>query len=89
MTLVAKQVLSTVNASYGTSLTAEQLALKVADPLSADRYDPSAFSFFSDVDENLQYSFLNEMAVDTAVACKVARKFAALAGYELPLARVA
>ena len=89
MTLVTMKVLSTVNAPYGTSLSAEQLALKIADPHSADHYDPSAFSFFSEVDESLQHSFLDEMQVDVAAASTVARKFSALAGYDLPLARAA
>jgi hypothetical protein len=89
MSLVAVKVLSTVNAPYGTSLSAEQLASRIADPASADIFDASAFSFFSDVDESLQHAFLDEMHVDPAIASELAKKFSALAGYTLPLARAA
>ena len=89
MSIVALAVLSTVNAPYGTNLSAEQLAAKIADPQSADQYDAAAFSFFSEVAEDLQLSFLDEMHVDPVAASTVARKFAALAGYEMPLARAA
>jgi len=60
MTLVTLAVLSTVNVPCGTALSAEQLAAKILDPESADSYDPSAFSFFSDVEEELQHSFLRK-----------------------------
>jgi len=75
-------VLSTVNAPYGTALSAEQLAAKILDPQSADNCDPSAFSFFSDVEEDLQHSFLSEMAIDLAAASAVAKKYSSLAGYD-------
>ncbi|PLU22311.1 hypothetical protein BMJ29_08670, partial [Sinorhizobium medicae] len=58
MSIVAVKVLSTGNAPYGTTLSAEQLAAKISDPASAVSFDPSAFSFFSEVDESLQISFL-------------------------------
>ena len=87
MSIVAVKVLSTVNAPYGTALSAEQLASKISDPASAEAFDPSAFSFYSEVDEDLQNSFLNEMHIDQKIASDVARKFSALAGYTLPLAR--
>lgn len=89
MSDVSVKVLATVNAPYGTTLSAEQLASKISDPASADHYDPSAFSFFSEVEEGLQNSFLHEMHVDPAIASALARKFSALAGYTLPLARAA
>ncbi|WP_457813780.1 hypothetical protein U8C43_07455 (plasmid) [Sinorhizobium meliloti] len=88
MSLVAVKVLSTVNAPYGTTLSAEQLAAKISDPASAVSFDPSAFSFFSEVDKSLQISFLAEMHVDPTAA-SLARKFSVLAGYPLPLARAA
>lgn len=68
MSIVAVKVLSTVNAPYGTTLSAEQLASKISDPASAVSFDPSAFSFFSEVDESLQISFLDEMHVDPMAA---------------------
>ncbi|AVA25699.1 hypothetical protein ACXHXG_24115 [Rhizobium sp. LEGMi198b] len=89
MSIVAVKVLSTVNAPYGTALSAEQLASKISDPASADYFDPSAFSFFSEVDEGLQNLFLDEMHIDRVIASDLARKFSVLAGYTLPLARVA
>jgi hypothetical protein len=89
MSIVAVKVLSTVNAPYGTALSAEQLAFKISDLASAEYFDPSAFSFFSEVDEGLQNSFLVEMHVDPMIVSEVARKFSALAGYQLPLARAA
>ncbi|SPL62607.1 hypothetical protein [Ochrobactrum soli] len=87
MTFVAMTVLATVNAPYGTSLSAEQLASKLADPVSANDFDVSAFAFFSDVSEDLQHSFLNEMHINLADATVVAQKFSDMAGYELPLAK--
>jgi hypothetical protein len=87
MTSVAITVLSTVNASYGTRLSAEQLASKLADPASADHCDVFAFAFFSDVGEALQLSFLDEMHISLADASIVAQKFSDMAGYQLPLAR--
>ncbi|NVD43181.1 hypothetical protein HT585_30390 [Ensifer sp. HO-A22] len=89
MSIVAVKVLSTVNAPYGTTLSAEQLASKISDPASALSFALSAFSFFSEVDEKPQISFLGEMHVDPTMASDLARKFSALAGYPLPLARVA
>ncbi|MGK9264168.1 hypothetical protein KXS15_24905 [Sinorhizobium meliloti] len=89
MSIVAVKVLCTVNAPYGTAFSAEQLASKISDPASAVSFDPSAFSFFSEVDEKLQILFLDEMQVDPTAASDLARKFSALAGYPLPLARAA
>jgi len=82
-------VLATVNAPYETSLSAEQLASKIADPASADHYDASAFAFFSDANESLQHSFLDEMHVNLADASAFAQRFSEMVGYELPLARAA
>jgi hypothetical protein len=89
MSMTAIKVLATVNAPYGTSLSADELAAKISDPKSAENYDPSAFSFFSDVDETLQTAFLIEMRIDRVIARQLARQFSALAGYTLPLARAA
>lgn len=89
MTFVTTAVLATVNAPYGTSLSAEQLASKIADPASAEHYDASAFAFFSEVSESLQHSFLDEMHVSLADVSVVAQRFSDMAGYKLPLARAA
>jgi hypothetical protein len=87
MSVVTAKVLSTVNAPYGTMVSAEQLASKISDPASAEHFDPSAFSFFSEVHEGLQSAFIAEMAVDHVRACEVALKYSRLAGYTLPLAK--
>ena len=89
MTFVTMTVLATVNAPYGTSLSAEQLTSKIVDPASAEYYEASAFAFFSEVCESLQHSFLDEMHVNLTDAFVVAQRFSDMAGYELPLARAA
>jgi hypothetical protein len=86
MRSVAAKVLSTVNAPYGTSLSAEQLAQRIADPASADVFDASAFAFYSEVDRKLQEAFLVEMKIDMKQAAFIAGKFSKLAGYKLALA---
>ena len=86
MSSVAVKVLSTVNAPYGTNLSADQLAAKISDPVSVENFDPSAFSFYSEVDAGLQSSFLDEMHIDHSAASEIAQKFSALAGYSMALA---
>lgn len=86
MASVSIAVLSTVNAPYGTNLSAEQLALKISDPDSVANFDASAFSFYSEVDVDLQYQFLDEMGVDHSVALQIAQGYSDLAGYSLALA---
>jgi hypothetical protein len=88
MASVALLVLSTVNAPYGTSLAARELARLVADPASASRGDSSAFAFFSEVPEGLQRAFLDEMGLDHGQVGEVAARFEELAGYPLPLSRL-
>jgi hypothetical protein len=81
-------VLTTVDAPYGTGVTAERLAALIVDPASVGAFDPNAFAFFSEVDECLQRAFMEKMGVDATAAEDVARSFAELAGYQLPLASV-
>jgi hypothetical protein len=83
---VSALVLSTVNAPYGTALTAEELAAKISHPASVENYDASAFSFYSEVSGDLQHQFLDEMGIDRTVAAEIAEKFSDLAGYPLALA---
>lgn len=85
MTIVASAVLSTVNAPYGTSLSASDLAAILGDPSCADQFDPSAFAFFSEVDARLQRAFIIEMGLDFDAALSLAHRFSELAGYALPL----
>ena len=86
MSSVAFKVLSTVNAPYGTNLSAEQLASKISDIASVENYDASAFSFYSEVNADLQHQFLDEMEIDHTAAAKIAQEFSQLAGYPLALA---
>ena len=86
MSGVALKVLSTVNAPYGTDLSAEELASKISDPESVENFDASAFSFYSEVNADLQHQFLDEMEIDRTSASEIARRFSKLAGYRLALA---
>ncbi len=61
---VATKVLSTVNASYGADLSAEQLAARIVDPASASANDASVFAFFSEVRAGLQTQFIASMGLD-------------------------
>ncbi|MCF1485704.1 MULTISPECIES: hypothetical protein [Rhizobium/Agrobacterium group] len=85
MSSVAFKVLSTVNAPYGTDLSAAQLASKIADFASVENVDASAFSFYSEVKADLQQQFLDEMGIDKEVAFEMAQTFLQLAGYPLAL----
>ena len=64
MSRVAIKVLTTVTAPYGGSLSAHDLAGRIADPGSAERCDPLVFAFFSEVSPGLQQAFIDEMHVD-------------------------
>jgi hypothetical protein len=77
---------TTVNAPYGTNLSAEQLACKISSFASVENFDASAFSFYSEVNAQLQHEFLDEMEIDHQAASEIARKFSQLAGYPLALA---
>lgn len=84
---VATKVLSTVNAPYGTKLTASDLAALISSTDSAMNGDASAFAFFSEVSEELQIAFVEEMGLDRQAVRDVAAWFADLVGYPLPLAQ--
>ncbi len=83
---VATSVLATVNAPYGTNLSAHQLAAKIVDPTSLDFFDAPVFAFFSEVNEKLQHQFIDIMGVDHNQVHWMAAQFAIKAGYALPLA---
>lgn len=83
---IAVKVLSTVNAPYGTNLAPEELAALISDPDSAATSNASAFAFFSEVSEDLQIAFLEEMELDCHAVGRVAASFSDLSGYPLPLA---
>jgi len=86
MTGVATKVLTTVNAPYGTNLSAHQLAAMITDPKSASDFNAPVFSFFSEVPPALQKQFMKSMGVNEAQASKVAGQLSKLSGYTLPLA---
>ena len=82
----ATKLLTTVNASYVTNVTAQELAAKIADPKSAQKPDAAAFAFFSEVDPALQKAFIKDMGADMIKVKIVARQFAKRAGFSLALA---
>lgn len=86
MANVASLVLATVNAPYGANLSAHQLAALIADPHSANHFNASVFSFFSEVSPALQQEFIDEMGADGEKVSVVANLMAQLSGYALPLA---
>ncbi len=79
-------VLTTVNAPYADTVTAEHLAALISDPASAARNNPHAFAFFSEVAVLQQIRFLNEMGIDWVLAHETAREYQKLAGFKIPLA---
>lgn len=83
---VSLVVLSTVNAPYGTRLTAQELADLISSRDSATSGDASAFAFFSEVSEELQIAFVEEMGLDMDSVKYVAVLYSDMAGYPLALA---
>lgn len=86
MSKVTAQVLATVNGPYRTRQSAQQLAALIADPSSALAHNAAAFAFFSEIAPDAQLAFIADMDVDVAKVKAVARQFADMAGYPLPLA---
>lgn len=78
-------VITTVAKTCGGSITAEDLAVRIADPSTALSSDPYALCYFSDVWLKQQLAFIQEMDVDLVSAILVAREFTKLAGWEMPL----
>jgi len=86
MSKLTAQVLATVNGPYRTKQSAHQLAALIANPSSAQAHNAVAFAFFSEIALAVQLAFIAEMDVDEAKVKAVARQFADMAGYPLPLA---
>ena len=86
MSKLTAQVLAAVNGPYRTKQSAQQLAALIADPSSAQTHNAAAFAFFSEIAPAVQLAFIAEMDVDEAMVKAVARQFADMAGYPLPLA---
>jgi len=72
---------------YGTNLTASDLVALISSTDSAMNGNASAFAFFSEVSEELQVAFVEEMGLDRRKMRDVAARFADLVGYPLPLAQ--
>lgn len=83
---VATQVLTTVNAPYGTNVSAHELATLLIDPESATNFNALVFSIFSEVPSDIQREFLKEMGVSALAARTVADQFSRLSGFALPIA---
>ena len=64
----AGTILTTVCAPYGESISAAELAERISDPRSLEKYDACVFAFFSEVSERLQREFIKEMGVDPRAA---------------------
>lgn len=73
MSTVASKVLGTVNAPYGASLSAHQLASCISSVDAMNAAFGPVFSFFTEVKPSLQLDFIQEMGVEDG-----AKKVAAL-----------
>lgn len=83
---VATQVMTKVNAPYGTDLSAHQLAAMIGDPKSVIEASGPVFSFFSEVPAEVQKEFIDAMGVNQEQASKVASELSKASGYPLELA---
>lgn len=81
-------ILEKIASICGGPITADELAMRIADPKSARDLNAYALSFFSDVWLKQQLDFINVMKVDLIAAILVAREFTKLAGWELPLGQL-
>ena len=80
------QVLTTVNAPYGATVSAHQLAAMIIDSQSAIDFNAPVFAFFSEVPLQVQKQFMWAMNVNEQLASQVAEQVSQLSGYALPLA---
>lgn len=79
-------ILSTVNAPYGTGLSAEQLASSLCDIAAAEAALGPVFAFFSEVDPVLQRAFIAEMGLPDHTVRQVAQHIQASCPFPLALA---
>lgn len=82
----ARNIVTTVDAPYGTELTAAELARRLVDPESVSDFDPCVFAFLSEIKPALQDSFVEEMRIDRNAVREVAEGFAERCGFPLFLA---
>ena len=86
MTWVASLILGSVNAPYGTSLSACDLADIISEIDAARLAMGPAFSFFSEISPGLQVSFVEEMGLPKSKVQEVARYLQSLCPFPLALA---
>ncbi len=79
-------VLATVNAPYREKLDAQTLADCLLDPALAEIKPGHVWSFFGDVEPELQVEFAHEFGVTDAQLKAAAKAFAACSGASFPLA---
>jgi hypothetical protein len=79
-------VLMTVNAPYCKQLSAEQLAHCLKDTEAAMDAPGHMWSFFGDVDPELQYEFAAQFGISREQVVQAARSFANKSGGAYPLA---
>lgn len=86
MTPTASKILGTVNAPYSANLSACQLADAISNVAAAQAAMGPAFSFFSEVDPDLQNSFVKEMGLSASKVHGVATFIQAGCPFPLALA---
>ena len=86
MGVFASKILSTVNAPYGANVTAHQLAAGISSIDAANAFMGPVFSFFSEVDPELQDAFIEEMGLPEENVRAVAGHLQAFCPFPLALA---
>lgn len=79
-------ILTTVNASYRTPLTAQQVAHCLKDHAAAKAVPGHMSSFFGEVSPALQVEFASQFGVSKAELVAAAKDFACYSGASYPLA---
>jgi hypothetical protein len=64
MSTAASKILGTVNAPYGANLSAHQLASYISSLEAMQKALGPVFSFFTEVEAELQWDFVQEMGVE-------------------------
>jgi hypothetical protein len=79
-------VLMTVNAPHAKQLSAQELAHCLLDPVAAMDVPGHMFSFFGEVEPELQYEFAAQFGISPQQVVQAAKIFAAKSGGSYPLA---
>lgn len=86
MTPIASKVLSTVNAPYGASLSACQLAACISDLDEMEKAVGPTFAFYTEVKPEDQLAFIKEMGINEKDTMTVAQHIAGKVPYPISLA---